>query len=71
MPRRSEVVVLPWVVWFSFPCKALPRGAGSGLIIDVNWEKVTLISQYPSETSNPVHTAPPPPARQGAQGTSW
>lgn len=42
--------------WYSL---AFPQGAGSGLRIDVDWEKVTLISQCPSETSNPVHTAPP------------
>lgn len=68
MPRGSEVVVLPWVVKLSFPCKALPRGAGRGLRIDVNWEKVTLISQYPGEASIPVHTAPPPLLHVGLHG---
>lgn len=41
----------------AFPCKILPQGAMSRLIIDVNQEKRTLISPYPVVPSN-LHTIP-------------
>lgn len=64
MPLRSEVVVLPWVVSLGSPCSVLPWGAGSVLRIDVNQEKVTLISQHPTETSS-LHN---PPRASGCTG---